>query len=226
MKRHDTLAFDQHAPAGYVARLAILVMAMLLMPAPAFAQTAGAPKGNPRLASLNIEIWPEYDRPAALVILKGVLAEGVKLPAVVTLRLPAAVRRCGGGRLFRLRRTATCSTCSTSAPTPATTSRSSSRRRSGSSTSSSTSRSRPAVPARSYRYVWPGDLAVERVSVVVQEPASASDIVGGAESRGHLLGPGGPALPGRQTWARLRRASRCRSRCATPRRTCGRRPKS
>jgi hypothetical protein len=29
------------------------------------------PVGNPRLASMHMEIWPEYDRPAVLVILKG-----------------------------------------------------------------------------------------------------------------------------------------------------------
>ena len=60
--------------AGFAARLRILALALLL-PAFAFAQ-GGAPTANPRLASLGIEVWPEYDRPAALVILKGTLAEG------------------------------------------------------------------------------------------------------------------------------------------------------
>jgi hypothetical protein len=32
------------------------------------------------------------------------------------------------------------------------------------------------APARSFRYAWPGDLAAERIAVVVQEPAAASDI--------------------------------------------------
>ena len=74
----------------FAARLRTLALALLVLPAFALAQTAGAPKGNPRLASLSIEIWPEYDRPAALVILRGALAESVKLPAAITLRLPAA----------------------------------------------------------------------------------------------------------------------------------------
>lgn len=78
------------ARADFASRLGMLVLAMLLLPVLALAQTGGAPKGNPRLASLNIEIWPEYDRPAALVILKAVLAQGVMLPAAVTLRLPAS----------------------------------------------------------------------------------------------------------------------------------------
>ena len=76
--------------AVFAARLLMVALASLVLPAFALAQTGGAPKGNPRLASLNIEIWPEYDRPAALVILRGALAESVKLPAAVTLRLPAA----------------------------------------------------------------------------------------------------------------------------------------
>jgi len=41
-------------------------------------------------AGLNIEVWPGYVRPAAPGFLRGALAEGVKLPAAVTLRLPAA----------------------------------------------------------------------------------------------------------------------------------------
>lgn len=68
----------------------LLALAFVLLPAPGLAQGGGVPKANPRLASLNIEIWPEYDRPAALVILRAALAESVKLPATVTLKLPAA----------------------------------------------------------------------------------------------------------------------------------------
>jgi hypothetical protein len=32
-------------------------------------------------------------------------------------------------------------------------------------------------PEREYRYVWPADLAVERLSVLVKEPAAASNLV-------------------------------------------------
>ena len=70
--------------------LAVVALALLLLPASAAAQAPGALKGNPRLASLAIEIWPEYDRPAALVILRAAVAEGVKLPAAVAMRLPLA----------------------------------------------------------------------------------------------------------------------------------------
>lgn len=163
------------AQAGLVSRLVMLALALLLLPTQALAQAGGAPKGNPRLASLNIEVWPEYDRPAALVILRGALAEDVKLPATVTLRVPAAsggaaavaYSATAGGNLLNLQHERASAgefiTLKFEVPQrffhvefyePIKT----------------------ADPARSFRYVWPGDLAAERVTVVVQEPASASAI--------------------------------------------------
>jgi hypothetical protein len=161
--------------SGHLGLAALLALAMLLLPTLALAQAGGAPKGNPRLASLNIEIWPEYDRPAALVILRAALAEGVKLPATVTLRLPAASGGPGAvaysttadGNLLNLKheQAKAGDFVTVKFVTPerffhvefyepiATTD-----------------------PARSFRYVWPGDLAVDRVSVVVQEPASATGV--------------------------------------------------
>ena len=163
---------NRGAQAGFAV---LLALAMLLLPALALAQPAGAPKGNPRLASLNIEIWPEYDRPAALVILRGAVAENVKLPAAVTLRLPAAAgdaiavaySATADGNLLNMKndRAIAGEFITLKFETPqrffhvefylpiATT-----------------------APARSFRYAWPGDLAVDRVTVVVQEPAAARDI--------------------------------------------------
>jgi hypothetical protein len=161
--------------AVFAARMRMIALALLVLPAFALAQTGGVPKGNPRLASLNIEIWPEYDRPAALVILRGALAEGVKLPAAITLRLPAASGGPGAvaysttadGNLLNLKHERANSgefvTLKFEVPErffhvefyePIAT----------------------GAAARAYRYVWPGDLAVERVTVVVQEPVSASEI--------------------------------------------------
>jgi hypothetical protein len=151
----------------------LLALALILMPALGLAQGGGAPRANPRLASLNIEIWPEYDRPAALVILRAVLAEGVKLPATVTLKLPAAS---GGpsavahsttadGNLLSLKHEAAKAGdfivvkfetpsrffhVEFYEPIPT------------------------ADAARSFRYVWPGDLAAESFRVIVQEPVSAT----------------------------------------------------
>jgi len=156
--------------AGFAALLALA----LLLPALALAQ-GGAPKNNPRLASLGIEILPEYDRPAALVILKGALAEGVKLPAAVTLRLPAAsggptavaFSAAEGGNLLNLNHEHASAgefiTLKFEIPErffhiefyePIAT----------------------TLPARTYRYTWPGDLAADRVTVVVQEPAAANAV--------------------------------------------------
>jgi hypothetical protein len=37
---------------------------------------------------LTVELWPDYDRPAVLVLLTGALPEGAPLPATVTVPLP------------------------------------------------------------------------------------------------------------------------------------------
>jgi len=166
---------NTRALQGLAVRLGMLALALLLLPALASAQEGSTFKGNPRLASLNIEIWPEYDRPAALVILRGALADSVKLPAPVTLRLPkssggaAAVAYSAtlDGNLLNLKYESAIAgdfiTLKFEMPErffhvefyePIAT----------------------TTPARSFRYIWPGDLATDRVAVVVQEPAAASDI--------------------------------------------------
>jgi len=43
-----------------------------------------------RLAYLQIDLWPEYDRSEMLVILRASLAADVSLPVDVTFRIPAA----------------------------------------------------------------------------------------------------------------------------------------
>ena len=40
------------------------------------------------LDRLQIDLWPEYDRPAMLVILRGIMAEGTVVPATITLPMP------------------------------------------------------------------------------------------------------------------------------------------
>jgi hypothetical protein len=150
-----------------LARRVALAALALLLPATLFAQGGGT-----RLSELAIEIWPEFDRPAALVILRGAIAEGVKLPAPVSLRLPAssegpaavAYSSSPDGSLLNLRHdTATVGGVTTvkfEAP----------ERYFHIEFYESMSTS---GAARNYTYTWPGDLAVDRASVVVQEPASA-----------------------------------------------------
>src|SRR3972149_6486967 len=83
---------SRDARVFFGSRILLLILAILFAPASAAAASArDLAKGNPRPASLQIEIWPEFDRPAAaLVILKGEVAAGVPLPAAVSLRIPAA----------------------------------------------------------------------------------------------------------------------------------------
>ena len=130
---------------------------------------------NPPLAALQIEIWPEYDRAGALVIYKGELAPGARLPAEVALRIPAAS---GGpaavayaaeesGKLLNL---------------------SHQDEKAGDFISVHIrppqrffhvefyDRMATDKPQREYRYAWPGDMAVERVSVLVKEPAASSNL--------------------------------------------------
>ncbi len=153
-------------------RFALVACAVACLPTIAHAQAAAA---NPRLSALGVEIWPEYDRPAALVILRAALAENVKLPAAVTLRLPAAsggpaavaYSTTADGNLLNLKYTKTEGsdfvTIKFEAPErfihvefyePIAT----------------------TAPARTFRYLWPADLAADRLMVTVQEPALASDI--------------------------------------------------
>src|SRR3989304_7632381 len=86
----------QEMRGGGVAAVFALVISTVvfaIMPVLAFAavpSNRGATQENPRFASLLIEIWPEFDRRAALVILKGELAADLVLPAAVSLRIPAS----------------------------------------------------------------------------------------------------------------------------------------
>ena len=210
---------------GVRARIATcLTFLALALLQPSLVHAQAAATANPRLASLGIEIWPEYDRPAALVILRGTLAEDAKLPAAVTLRLPAtsggaaavAYSTTADGNLLNLKheRAITDEFVTVKFETPtrffhvefyepiATTS-----------------------AARSYRYVWPGDLAAARIVLVVQEPATATDIAVEPNLDRTTTGQEGLRYRAGELGARSP-ASRCPSRCATRRRTRVRRPRS
>jgi hypothetical protein len=51
-------------------------------------QPASAQTEVTQLAELAVELWPDYDRPAVLVLLTGTLPADVALPATLTLPLP------------------------------------------------------------------------------------------------------------------------------------------
>ena len=49
---------------------------------------AQSAQGSVRLSTLEISLWPEFDKRELLVIFQGRLADGVPLPAVLTLSMP------------------------------------------------------------------------------------------------------------------------------------------
>jgi hypothetical protein len=61
----------------------LLIFVVLIPIAPVFAQ-----KPVPVIDSLDIEIWPDYDKASVLVLLTGRLPGDTRLPATVTLPLP------------------------------------------------------------------------------------------------------------------------------------------
>lgn len=65
---------------------AILVLCLSLL---YFAFPAGA-QGNVSFESVQIDLWPEYDRPEMLVVYRMILAADVQLPTQLAIRIPAA----------------------------------------------------------------------------------------------------------------------------------------
>jgi len=152
----------------------LLLAATLWMGLAVFSSSHGAAPASPRLASMQIDIWPEFDRPAVLVILKGEIAQGVS-QRTLSLRIPAtsggplavAAASTPGGDLLNLQY-----------------------ERSDSKNFITLRFKVPQrffqvefydpiptdAPDRSYTYTWPGDMTVERLSVNFQEPAAASNV--------------------------------------------------
>jgi hypothetical protein len=65
--------------------LLTLAFCLISLSWPALAQDA------PALSSLEIGLWPEYDRPEVLVIQRGLFASDTSLPVPVEIRIPARV---------------------------------------------------------------------------------------------------------------------------------------
>lgn len=59
-----------------------LLIGLLLSPSPVGAQ------GGPRLDSMSVELWSEYDQPTMLVINEFIVSQDTPLPATVTMRFP------------------------------------------------------------------------------------------------------------------------------------------
>jgi hypothetical protein len=168
-----------------VMRGALLAAGLILVTAGAwFAPQAGSAaqeQENPRLASLDVAIWPEFDSSGqALVILRGVLADDVSLPATVAVRIPTAS---GGPHavasgvpadegLFNLSYTLAddedFTTVTFTTPDPL---------------FSLEFYESMLLDGdnRSYAYDWPGDLAADELTLEVQEPVGSTSLLMGPE---------------------------------------------
>ena len=147
----------------------LLILALSLGARPAHAQ------GTITLSTLTIELWPEFDRPATLVILKGTLAASVPLPAQLTLHIPAA----SGGPFAVAAADASGKLLNTQYTTTP----------SGDTIAINLTTDFPAFhieyydpaltitgDARDYTFQWTAGYAVTVVTVRVQEPVDARDL--------------------------------------------------
>ena len=64
--------------------------------------TAAEPPADLRIARLQLSIWPEYDDPRVLLIIRGELAPGAAFPTQVTLPVPKDAELIGAGMISEL----------------------------------------------------------------------------------------------------------------------------
>jgi len=147
----------------------ILLLAVLLIPFPAFSQSAT------RLSNLEVDLWPEYDRPSVLVIYHVTLAAETNLPTELTFRIPTAAGepnavavRQPDGQLFSVDYETQISgewmlvTFTATLPEIQLEYYDPGLQQEGSQ--------------KSYTYTWPGDYAVDKMLLQVQLPAGASNM--------------------------------------------------
>lgn len=132
-------------------------------------------QGNVTLASAEVDLWPEYDRPDMLVIYHLTLSPQISPPVELSVRIPARVGdphavavRQADGALFSVVYD---------------------REVQGDWAAISFTASSPDVQlefydpnliqedsARHYEYQWPGDYAVDSLVISVQQPLAATDM--------------------------------------------------
>ena len=149
----------------------LVLCAAGLLAAPARAQQPVS------LASLDISLWPEFDKPSVLVIMDGQVAASVTLPASLSIRIPAAAGAPNAvavvgtdGGLFQ---------------SPYTTSQAGGDIIIAFTTSSAGFRVEYYDPslvingdARTFGLRWKSDFAIQAVAVRVQEPYGARGLTG------------------------------------------------
>jgi hypothetical protein len=190
-----SMILDSLRRLSSVMRGALLAAGLILVTAGVWAapQVGAAVEAqqSPRLASLDVAIWPEFDRSGqALVILRGKLADDAPPEATVAVRIPAtsggpfavASAASEGAALLNLNYDLTDDEDSLivtfTTPDPL----------------FSIEFYEPMLidaENRSYRYVWPGDLAVDELTLEVQEPLGATGLSIGPELADSTVGVDG-----------------------------------
>ena len=162
-----------HPPSRRPSLLKRIVYFFLLIPfmIPASVRAQGAPG----FSSMEVDLWPEYDQPNMLVIYKGVLSPQVTLPATLTFRIPV---RAGEPTAVAV------GTDPASVADVVHTSKVN-----GEWLEISFVAAMPAIQfeyydpslviegnQRTYQYTWPGDYAVNALTLQVQHPVGATDM--------------------------------------------------
>lgn len=152
-------------------RLITLLITFILIFAasPALAQT------TPALSAMEIELWPEYDKPSMLVIFRGTVAPNVPLPATLTFEIPskftplAVAYKDQQGLLLDLQYTTAVGANTTaitfSVPTT------SFQFEYYDNTLDTT------TPSRKFNFVWRAPYPIQALNVAIQQPINASNFV-------------------------------------------------
>ena len=156
-------------------RFCFALMILLLACAPFELASA---QGEVQLSSVEVDLWPEYDRPSVLVIYRITLPSTTTLPVDLSFRIPAAA---GEPSAVAVRQTAEGESSLFTIPHE--------RQVVGDWGVISLTATNPELQleyydpglvkqgdARQFEYRWPGDYAVNMLKIQVQQPLGASDM--------------------------------------------------
>jgi hypothetical protein len=150
--------------------IVLFIISLLVIP------SLGRAQNQVGLSALEVDIWPEYDRPGVLIIYRITLSPDVNLPIDLALNIPSgagdpnavAVKETGGG-LFNIAFT---------------------REANGDWSKISFTATMPDIQVeyydpnlvkegkhRHFEFSWQGDYSVDALSIQVQQPVGAKDMV-------------------------------------------------
>ena len=152
-------------------KLSLFLLSLILLFVPVLAQA----QQDMTLSSVEVDLWPEFDRPTMLVIYHITLPDQTSLPATMSLRIPAAVgapnavavkqpdgalitvpyTQEADGEWSRLVFQATTKDIQVEYYDPGL---------------------KISGDQRHYEYTWPGDYAVEAFNLEVQQPTGATEM--------------------------------------------------